>query len=159
MKRVLAIATLVLALLPASAVAKCRFACLSHKVTDLKALSFELRERIEDDEERISQLVGFTVFYRTRSNSLEAANAQLATRLDNFQRCLGEVPVSRYGEEQGPAGYVFQYQGPLGLGSLPTTALDVTYGRDPVGAWIWANTCNRERITPQTSLLKGGRDQ
>jgi hypothetical protein len=158
MKRALLLGTLLVALSPACAVAKCRFACVAHKVTDLRSLTLGLQAELEEADERLNQQASAMEGLRGRVSALEGRNVQLATWASGFQRCLGEVPISRYGQEQGPAGYVFQYQGPLGLGSLPTTALDVTYGPDPVGAWIWVNACNKERITPQAALLKGDPD-
>lgn len=155
MKRAVAIAAVLAALLPASAVAKCRFACVAHKVTDLKTLTLELQAELGEAQGRLNQQATAIEALRGRVSALETQDTQISTWASSFQHCLGEVPISRYGEEQGPAGYVFQFQGPLGLGSLPTTALDVTYNPDPVGAWIWVNACNRERITAKTSLLKG----
>lgn len=136
------------------AATRCRFACVAHKVTDLKTLTLGLEAELGEAEDRLDQQTAAMEGLRGRVSALEGRNAQLATWASSFQRCLGEVPISRYGEEQGPAGYVFQYQGPLGLGSLPTTALDVTYDPDPVGAWIWVNACNRERVTPSASLVR-----
>lgn len=155
MRRILSIAAILMALFPASAVAKCRFACVAHKVTDLRYLTLELQAELGEARERLNQQATAIEGLRSRVSALEGRNAQLATWAFNFERCLGEVPISRYGEEQGPSGYLFRLEGPEGLFSLPTTALDVTYDPDPVGAWIWANTCNRERVTPSTSLLKG----
>lgn len=156
MRRALIFTTLLLALLPGSAVAKCRFACVAHKVTDLKALVVGQQAQLEEAEERLDQQAVAIEGLRGRVSALEGRNVQLTTWASGFQRCLGEVPISRYGQEQGPSGYVFQLQGSEGPFTLPTTALDVTYDPDPVGAWIWVNTCNRERVTPQASLLKGG---
>jgi hypothetical protein len=156
MRRSLVIGTLLLALLPASAVAKCHFACVAHKVTGLHYLALELRAELGEAEERLDQQATAIEGLRGYVTASEARNVQLATWASGFQRCLGEVPISRYGQEQGPSGYVFQLQGTDGPFTLPTTALDVTYDPDPVGAWIWANTCNRERITPQSALVLRG---
>lgn len=158
MRRALALAILLLILLPASAVARCRFACIAHKVTDLKALVVGQQAQLEEGEERLDQQAVAIEGLRGRVSALEGRNVQLATWASSFQRCLGEVPISRYGEEQGPSGYLFQLEGEAQPFTLPTTALDVTYDPDPVGAWIWVNTCNRERVTPSTSLLKGNSD-
>lgn len=152
----LAIVLFVLAMLGpfrSHAAPRCRFACVAHKVTDLKALTLGLQAELEEANERLAQQALAIEGLRGHLSAVEGRNVQLATWAFNFQRCLGEIPISRYGEEQGPAGYVFQYQGPLGLGSLPTTALDVTYDPDPVGAWIWVNACNKDRVTPQASLV------
>lgn len=158
MRRALVIATLLLAILPTSAVAKCRFACVAHKVTDLRSLTLELSADLKEAENRLDQQAVAIEGLRGRVSATEGRNAQLATLAFNFQRCLGEVPISRYGEEQGPSGYVFRFAGGESPLTLATTALDVTYDPDPVGAWIWINTCNRERLTPQTSLLKRDSD-
>lgn len=130
----------------------CRLPCLAHKVTDLKFLTLELRARLEEAEAKIAKQTAYATWLKERDDYLEARNTQSAARLANFQACFGEVPISRYGEEQGPSGYVFQLQGNDGPLALPTTALDVTYDPDPVGAWIWVNTCNRERVSSASRL-------
>lgn len=154
MKRGLIIAALLLALFPASAVAKCRFACVAHRVTDLKILTLGLEAQQEEDEERLRQQASALEGLRGRVSALEARDTQLASWVFGFQKCLGEVPISRYGEEQGPSGYFFQYLGEGSFKTLATTALDITYPRDPVGAWIYVNACNRERVTAKASLIK-----
>jgi hypothetical protein len=144
------------ALFPASAVAKCRFACVAHKVTDLKRLTLALQAELEEAQGRLNQQASAIEALRGRVSALEGRDTQLTTWASGFQRCLGEVPVSRYGQEQGPSGYAFQLQGKEGLTTLFTTALDVTYNPDPVGAWIYVNACNRERVTPVSALVRQG---
>lgn len=143
-------------LLPLNAEAKCRFACIAHKVTDLKALTLGLSAELEETNDRMDEQATVIESLRSRTVGLESWSVSFAGWTNAFFRCFGEVPISRYGEEQGPSGYVFQLQGEEQPSTLQTTALDVTYDPDPVGAWIWANTCNRERVTLSTSLLKGG---
>lgn len=132
---------------------RCRFACVAHKVTDLKTLTLSLQAELGEAEDRLDQQATAIEGLRGRVSALEGRNTQLASWASSFQKCLGEVPISRYGQEQGPSGYVFQLQGDEGPFTLPTTALDVTYDPDPVGAWVWINACNRERVTPSSALV------
>ena len=129
MKRVLVLLALIAALFPASAMAKCHFACVAHKVTDLKTLTHGLQTQLEEDEGRIVRQAASIETLRTRASQLETWSAQMVTWAKTFEGCFGEVPVSRYGEEQGPSGYLFRLSGPDEDFALPTTALDMKIGR------------------------------
>lgn len=161
MRRATVIAALLLIVLPASAVAKCRFACVAHKVTDLKRLTLALQTQLEEDEERIDQQGAAIVALREHNASLEATGASLTAaynflgqRFTSLTGCLGEIPLTRYGQPEGPSGYLFRLDGPEAT-VFPTTALDISYDKSPVGAWAYVDACNQSRVTAQTSLLKG----
>lgn len=142
------------------AAGRCHFACVAHKVTDLKRLTLALRTQLEEDEERIDQQGAAILALREHNASLEATGASLtaaygslAQRFNGLTGCLGEIPLTRYGQPEGPSGYLFQVQGPLGLELLPTTALDISYDNSPVGAWTLVDACNKSRVTPRSSLV------
>jgi hypothetical protein len=80
---------------------------------------------------------------------LEKRATKAEDRLAKVQaemKCFGEIPLTRYGEALGPSGYLFKLERPEGPQTLATTALDMTYPNDPVGAWVLANACNKERL-------------
>lgn len=156
-KKILVVGVLLLALAPATAAAKCQFACINHRLAEAKGL--HLNERLEETEASLASQRQTISALERRVGTLETWNAQIAaqaaetaSRLAFFRSCFGEVPISQYGQEAGPLGYVFQFKGPLGIEALTTTALDVTYDPDPVGAWLWVNACNRERISAKSRL-------
>lgn len=122
----------------------CRLRCLNQKVASLRAS--HLNERLEAVEQRLNARDRLVAQLQERALRDEEA-------LASFRSCFGELPITRYGEDFGPSGYVFNLQGAEGPETLFTTALDASYPRDPVGAWIWVNSCNSDRITPKSSLL------
>jgi hypothetical protein len=145
--------------LPLEATAKCRFACVAHKVTDLKRLTLALQTQLGEDEERINQQGAAILALREHNASLEATGASLTAayaflgqRFDGLTKCLGEIPLTRYGEPEGPSGYVFQVSSPQEEFSFPTTALDISYDNSPVGAWAFVDVCNKSRVQATSSL-------
>lgn len=63
--------------------------------------------------------------------------------------CIGEVPVTEYGDPAGSFGYSYFD----GMTSFDTTALDITAPGDPVGAWSVIDSCN---TTPTASPAARG---
>jgi len=122
----------------------CRLRCLNQKFALLRAS--HLNERLEAVERRLSARDALIAQLEARTRREEEA-------LANFRSCFGEVPITRYGEDFGPSGYVFNLQRAEGPETFFTTALDASYPKDPVGVWLWVNSCNAERITPKSSLL------
>lgn len=142
---------------------RCHLACVAHKVTDLKRLTLSLQTQLEEDEERIDQQGAAISALRERNVALEATGASLtsaysslAQRFNGLTGCLGEIPLTRYGQPEGPSGYLFQVRGPLGLELLPTTALDISYDNSPVGAWTLVDVCNTSRVQAASSLDTAG---
>jgi len=109
-------------------------------------------------ESRLDAQDQYIVWLEERAQRQEARTADLASKLTAFQQCFGEVPLSRYGEELGPSGYLFRLEGPESL-TLATTALDVTYPDDPVGVWSFVNICNSDRVKPKSSLVRPDLEQ
>lgn len=138
---------------------RCRFAYVAHKVTDLKALTLGLQTQLEEDEERIERQGALISALRERGMALEATGASLTAASQRFNAllgCLGEIPLTRYGQPEGPSGYIFKVSNSVEEFSFPTTALDISYDNSPVGAWTYVDTCNRSRVTARSSLLKEG---
>jgi len=124
----------------------CRLACLNHKITNIRAL--HLNERLEVAERRIETQDQYIAWLETRTERMETKAAGFSAAL----KCLGEIPLSRYGEETGPSGYLFSLEGKEGSHTLATTALDITYPNDPVGAWGIVNICDQAGVMPSASL-------
>src|SRR3954454_1999208 len=135
MKRVLVITGALLVLMLAfagSAEAKCGIGCLNHKVKKLTASLKKAEEAITAQSQTIVQ----------QGQALTAANgaeAQTAKEVKALYTCFGEVPLSQYGEPDKKIGYLFETE-PATV--EPTTALDVAFEGEPVGAWFIADLCN-----------------
>ncbi len=126
---------------------RCGLKCLNRQVNALRLQYLPLR--MQRLEERIDAQSAYVSWLEARDAKLEAEVSGLLS----FQHCTAEVPLSRYGEPTGPSGYVFRLEGKEGPAFLPTTALDLTYPNDPVGAWALVNACNQEGITPRSALV------
>ncbi len=125
---------------------KC-FRCVERQVRGLlhQGLPSRMR-RVEAQVEAQDQYISW----------LEERSERLEAKVSGLLKCLGEVPLSRYGEEQGPSGYVFNLNAPEGPTTLTTTALDITYPKDPVGAWVLVNVCNSDRVMPVSGSVQRG---
>jgi hypothetical protein len=148
LKRLLLL-TILLALLPAPVSASCGFGCLHRQIEAIRRQALPVRvlrleERMASAERRLQAQDTYITSLEARAITAEDRLAKLSA----FQQCFGEVPLSRYGQELGPSGYLFKLERPEGPQTLATTALDVTYPDDPVGAWVFANACNKERLRP-----------
>jgi hypothetical protein len=56
--------------------------------------------------------------------------------------CIGEVPFTSYGDPKGTFGYSYSKDG---TAKSYTTALDLTFSGDTVGAWMLADSCNSKK--------------
>lgn len=56
--------------------------------------------------------------------------------------CIAEVPFTSYGDPKGTFGYSYSKDG---TAKTYTTALDLTFSGDTVGAWMLADSCNSKR--------------
>lgn len=130
--------------------ARCGWKCIGREVKGLRHQYLPTRmRRLEARLEAQDSYISW----------LEERSAHLEARLSTLIGCLGEVPLSRYGEELGPSGYLFKFEALEGPLTLATTALDVSYPGDPVGVWALVNTCNSARIKPQSALVPTGQGQ
>lgn len=127
---------------------RCGVKCLNRQVNALHLQYLPIR--VKRLEERLDAQDAYVAQLQERIAKLEQGKAGLST----FLRCTAEVPLTRYGQPQGPSGYLFQLDRPEGATTFPTTALDLTYPRDPVGAWALVNGCNLDRVTAKSALLR-----
>ena len=156
MKRILITVTavgLLAAAIPASAQAACNTGCLRGKVN---TLTREVRSLTTTVNGLTTTLNGLAPTVTTLSSSVttvgnnvstyhaqqvtdEGTLGGLSSRFSTLQDCLGEYPVTEYGDPSGSLGYLFND----GSGTpFDTTALDVTASGDAVGAWTLFDTCN-----------------
>ena len=62
--------------------------------------------------------------------------------IGNLANCLGESPLTRYGDPAGSLGYVFDPGS--GGAQFDTTALDVTNSGNTIGGWAMFDKCNTQ---------------
>jgi hypothetical protein len=60
--------------------------------------------------------------------------------LNTLANCMGEFPLSEFGDSAGTYGYV--YTPSPGATGQYTTALDLPTAGQPVGAWVLSDKCN-----------------
>lgn len=128
--------------------ARCGFICLNRQIKGLRHQF--LPTRMRRIESRLDAQDQYIVWLEERAQRAEDRLAKFAA----FEKCFGEVPLTRYGEELGPSGYLFKLEGLEGPLTLATTALDVAYPGDPVGTWAFVNTCNSDRLMPQSGPVR-----
>lgn len=126
--------------------ASCGFGCLHRQIEAIRRQALPrrvsaLEERLEADEARIEAQGAHIARLEAQAAHAETTASKLIAA---FQ-CFGEIPLTRYGSELGPSGYLFHLEGPNPL-TIPTTALDISYPKDPVGAWVLANACDQRRL-------------
>lgn len=90
---------------------------------------------------------------RRQRGELEEAQAKTTGALSGLLGCLAQIPVSRYGEEDGPFGYQFFGRPGEEPSLFSSTALDATHPDTPVGAWILVNSCEPVGPTLRSWLL------
>jgi hypothetical protein len=149
MKRIiiLGVATTVLGIAAPSAQAACGTSCLRTKVSTLNREVTSLTTSVNS---LVTQLNSMNVTLTNVANNVTNLHDQQVTdegTLDalnggfgNLVDCLGEYPVTDYGDPDGTFGYVYD-SGSGGL-EFDTTALDVTNSGDTVGAWTLFDECN-----------------
>lgn len=150
MKRLLLL-TALLALIPAPVSASCGFGCLHRQIEAIRRQTLPVRvlrleERLTADEKRLEAQDTYIGWLEDRTAKLEAKTAAF--------KCFAEIPLTRYGQELGPSGYLFHLESSTGPQTLATTALDLSYPNSPVGTWALVDACNKERLTAQTSLAR-----
>lgn len=122
--------------------APCKLHCLNKRVGALSSRVSALEESLEAREGEVASL---------RQNA-----SQLASKVNGLLGCLGQMPVSRYGEEGGPLGYQFFGRRSGGPELFPTTALDATREGTAVGAWLLYNVCQPgEALRPLSNDATG----
>lgn len=144
MRRALLALTAVLALslgLGASAQATCSLTCLNHRVKQLSSGLIRAQRTISSLKRTVSQQ-GQTIAAQQQAIS---GLGETGKKVDALYECLFEVPVTQFGEPGSPFGYLFQFENEAEeLETEPTSALDVPYEGEPIGAWFLIDGCNFE---------------
>lgn len=136
MKRVLVAlaAVLVLSLSTSTgAEAKCSVTCLNHRVAQLSNGLIRAQKTIASLNRTVSQQ-GQTI--ATQEQAI-ANLGQTKEKVDALYECLFEVPVTQFGEPE-EEGYLYENA----TETFTTTALDVPFEGEPVGAWFLIDGCN-----------------
>lgn len=133
--------------LGASAQATCSVTCLNHRVKQLSSGLIRAQRTISSLKRTVTQ--------QEQANAAQeqaiAGLSQTGKKVDALYECLFEVPVTEYGEPGGPFGYLFQFENKAKeLETEPTSALDVPFEGEFVGAWFLIDGCN----TAETASLR-----
>lgn len=148
MKRALLalVAILVLSLgLGASAQARCGVTCLNHRVRQLSNGLIRAQRTISSLKQTVGQQ-GETIAAQQQAIG---GLGETGKKVDALYECLFEVPISRYGVPEEEEGYLYENA----TETFPTTALDVAFEGDFVGAWFLIDGCNPF----ETARLKAAR--
>ncbi len=144
MKKVLvvSVAALVLAMAFAgTAEAKCGVGCLNRKVKKLSSGLAKAQQTITSQSKTIAQqgqaIASLSQTVSSQGSAI-AGQEQAVAKATSQLGCIAEVPVSEYGEPGGAYGYVWD----TGTETFDTTALDVPYPGEGVGAWFLIDKCN-----------------
>jgi hypothetical protein len=132
--------------------AKCNVTCLGHRVNGLTTALIKAQKTIAAQGKTITALSGKVAAQEQKvsgqgqaiSSQGSAINAQSQAigKVNSTLGCLFEAPLTEYGEPEGPAGYLFEFEKEGTPETIPTTALDVTYPNDFVGGWALFDGCN-----------------
>jgi hypothetical protein len=148
MRRVLVALAAVLAMslcLTAGAQARCGSACLNHRVKQLSTGLIKAERKIASLTQTVSQQ-GQTIAGQQQAI---AGLGQIGKKVDTLFECLFEVPLSQFGEPEEEEGYLYENA----TETFPTTALDVPFEGESVGAWFLIDGCN----SSTTASVQGAR--
>jgi hypothetical protein len=106
--------------------AKCGTKCLNKKVRALSAGLAAAQQTIALQGQRLQQTT---------------------QELSSLENCLGEAPLTQYGDPAGTFGYMFDNDA-IGSGGDPfeTTALDITESGDQIDGWALFDFCNTTSV-------------
>ena len=152
MKKLLAASLAALALtlaFSAGAEAKCSVTCLGHRVNSLSTALIKAQKKIAAQDQKIA---GLTQQVNAQEQAISGQGSAVK-KVSSALACIFEVPLTEYGEPEGPYGYIYQYENEAEeLDTFPTTALDATYLGDFVSGWALFDGCNTSEIAATTSL-------
>jgi hypothetical protein len=137
MKRILVALAAVLAIslsLTAGAQAQCGSACLNHRVKQLSSGLIKAERKIASLTQTVSQQGQAIATQQQTIGGL----GQVGKKVDSLYECLFEVPISEYGDPGEEEGYLYENS----TETFPTTALDVPFEGEFVGAWFLIDGCN-----------------
>jgi hypothetical protein len=139
MRRALLLLTAILVLslsLSASAQAKCSVTCLNHKLNQLSSGLIRAQRTISSLKRTVSQQ-GQTIAAQQQAIS---SLGETGKKVDTLYECLFEVPITEYGVPEEEEGYLYKNA----TETFATTALDVPFEGEFVGAWFLIDGCNFE---------------
>jgi uncharacterized coiled-coil protein SlyX len=121
--------------------AKCSVTCLNNRVKQLANGLIKAEKTIASLSKTVSQQAqtiasqGQTI---SQQNQAIGGFGQTREKVDALYECLFEVPITEYGNPEEEEGYLYKTE----TETLPTTALDVPFEGEPVGAWFLIDGCN-----------------
>jgi uncharacterized coiled-coil protein SlyX len=137
MKKLLAVSLATLALTLAfstGAEATCNVTCLNHRVSSLGTALIKAQKKIAAQGQTIAdlsqQVSAQNQVISSQQNAVKKATSAIA--------CMFEVPISEYGEPEEGEGYLYENS----TETFQTTALDVPFKGEFVGAWFLIDGCN-----------------
>lgn len=131
------VAALALSLgLGASAQATCSVTCLNHRVKQLSSGLIRAQRTISSLKRTVSQQGQTIAAQQQAIGSL----GETGKKVDTLYECLFEIPITEYGVPEEEEGYLYE----AATETFPTTALDVPFEGEPVGAWFLIDGCNPE---------------
>jgi hypothetical protein len=120
----------------ASAQATCSVTCLNHRVRQLSSGLIRAQRAISSLKRTVSQQ-GQTIAAQQQALS---GLGETGKKVDTLYECLFEVPITEYGVPEEEEGYLYE----TATETFPTTALDVPFEGEFVGAWFLIDGCNPE---------------
>jgi hypothetical protein len=137
MRRALVALAAVLAMslsLTAGAQGTCGSACLNHRVKQLSSGLIRAERKIASLTQTVSQQ-GQTI--ATQQQAIDGLGP-VGKKVDALYKCLFELPISEYGDPEEGEGYLYENS----TETFQTTALDVPFEGEFVGAWFLIDECN-----------------
>jgi len=132
-----------------SAQAKCSVTCLNHRIGQLSNGLIRAEKKISSLSRTVSQQEQTIA----QQQQTIAGLGETGKKVDALYECLFEVPETQFGEPESPFGYLFQFENEETeeLETQPTSALDVPYEGEPVGAWFLIDGCNPTKTAGATA--------
>jgi hypothetical protein len=146
MRRVLVALAAILAMslsLTAGAQARCGSTCLNNRVKQLSSGLIRAEKKIASLTQTVSQQGQTIAAQQQTINGL----GPIGKKVEALSKCLFEVPISEYGEPEEGEGYLYENA----TETFQTTALDVPFKGEFVGAWFLIDGCN----TATTASVQG----
>jgi uncharacterized coiled-coil protein SlyX len=114
--------------------ARCSATCLNHKVKQLASALIKTEKTVASLSKTVVQQ-GQTIAQQSQTIS---GLSQVDKKVSTLFECLFEVPITEFGRPEVEEGYLYKTE----TETLPTTALDVPFKGEPVGAWFLIDGCN-----------------
>lgn len=119
-----------------SAQATCSVTCLNHRVRQLGNGLIRAQRTISSLKQTVGQQ-GQTIAAQQQALG---GLSETGKKVDTLYECLFEVPITEYGVPEEEEGYLYETL----TETFPTTALDVPFEGEFVGAWFLIDGCNFE---------------